>query len=158
MTIYEINKAMQDILDGFEVIDEETGEIMDLSSLDELQMLKEEKCENLACYIKSLKAEADAIAAEAKKLRERHAAIEKKRERLTQYLSDSLAGEKLKSARVSVSYRRSESVNVLDVSVLPEDLCKVKVEPDKEAIKKLLKAGESVDGAELVSNTSTIIK
>lgn len=58
MKLYEINQAIQDVLDGYEVIDPETGEIMGFGSLDELQMMREEKLENIGCYIKSLKADA----------------------------------------------------------------------------------------------------
>ena len=54
MNIYEINKAIEDILeDGFSV-DEETGEILfDESNLNALDAEISEKIENVACYIKN---------------------------------------------------------------------------------------------------------
>ena len=58
MNIYEINKAIEDILeDGFSV-DEETGEILfDESALNALNAEISEKIENVACYIKNLTAD-----------------------------------------------------------------------------------------------------
>ena len=50
-TLYEIN---QDILD---CIDLETGEVFDLDKLQNLQMEKNEKIENIALLIKNLKSD-----------------------------------------------------------------------------------------------------
>ena len=52
MTIYEINNAI------LNCIDMETGEIIDTEQLDKLQMDRDTKFENVACWIKDLKAEA----------------------------------------------------------------------------------------------------
>ena len=49
---------------------------------------------------------------------------------------------------------KSESVQVEDVLLLPSSMTRVKVEPDKTRIKKALKAGQEVAGAELVSKVS----
>ena len=51
MTLYEIDDAI------LNCIDEETGEIIDAEQLDKLYMEKEEKLENIALWIKDLKAE-----------------------------------------------------------------------------------------------------
>ena len=55
MTLYEINNAI------LECVDMETGEIIDSDKLSELQMAFDEKIENVALWIKDLKAESEAI-------------------------------------------------------------------------------------------------
>ena len=51
----------------------------------------------------------------------------------------------------TVSYRKSEGVVIDDETKIPEEYMRVKVErtPDKETLKKLLKAGESVAGVRM---------
>ena len=63
MNIYQIDAAIQACLDmdTDELVDMDTGEIL---SLDALQMEREQKLENVACYIKNLTADADALKAE----------------------------------------------------------------------------------------------
>ena len=57
MTLYEIDKAIM------ECVDLETGEIIDTEQLDKLTMEREAKLENVACWIKELKVEAEALKA-----------------------------------------------------------------------------------------------
>ena len=73
-------------------------------------------------------------------------------ERCTEYLANNFDREKYETAKVKLSWRKSESVNVPDVTLLPEEYRRVKevVEADKKAIKDALKAGEAIAGAELV--------
>ena len=58
MTLYEIDKAILDF--EFEV-DEESGEILNASELDELQMARDDKIEGISLWIKNLEAEKEAI-------------------------------------------------------------------------------------------------
>jgi hypothetical protein len=46
----------------------------------------------------------------------------------------------------------------LDVSTLPTEYQKIKIEADKTAIKKALEAGEKIDGCVLVEKDNVIIK
>ena len=55
MTIYDIDNAI------LECIDMETGEIIDTDKLNELELERESKIEGVACWIKDLKAEAEAL-------------------------------------------------------------------------------------------------
>lgn len=56
--------------------------------------------------------------------------------------------------------RTTESISVIDESLIPEELLRVKTTtaPDKAAIKAAIKSGAEVPGAELVKNTSWSIK
>lgn len=160
MTLYEIDQAIQYIVNN--AIDAETGEILDedmTAKLDELQMAREQKCENIACWIKDLTADAKAIREEEKALADRRRIIENKTERLKAYLRYALNGDKLATPRCSVSYRKSQQVDVMLLDVVPEEFLRFKdPEPDKTKIKDALKAGENVPGCALVETVSMIIK
>ena len=149
MTLYEINNAITEVLEG--AIDPETGEILNedlVAAYEQLQLDRSTKVENIACFIKNLKAESEAIKGEVKNLQARQKANENKAEHLKEYLAFCLQGEKFSSPKASVSFRRSEAVNVLDIDQLPEDFLRFKEpEADKTKIKDALKAGQTIPGA-----------
>lgn len=153
MTIYEIDQAIM------ECVDLETGEIIDTEQLDRLQMERDAKLENVACWIKELKIEAEALKNEKQALEKRQKVAENKIESLKKYLAYTLDGKAFKSTRASVSFRTSESVEIDDIYAVDENYLRYKEpEADKTAIKEALKAGKTVAGATLVENTSVIIK
>ena len=158
MTIYEINEQI------LNCIDPETGEIIDIDKLNELELERDAKIENVACWIKELKAEAEAIKAEKLALAERQKVAENKAESLKKWLAFALNGEKFKTAKCSVSFRKSEVVEITDEGLNNlmkehDELLTYKApEPNKTAIKQALKDGLSVQGVRLGCNTSVIIK
>ena len=153
MTLYEIDQKLLDC------IDLETGEILNEERLNELQMERDEKVEKVALWIKELKAEAEALKAEKQSFADRQRAAENKIESLKKWLADALNGEKFKTTKVAVSFRKTKSVEVADIFALDENYVKYS-EPtaDKAAIKKAIEAGEIVKGAQLVEGTSISIK
>ena len=153
MTIYEINQAIM------ECVDLETGEIIDTEQLDKLTMERETKLENVACWIKELKVEAEALKAEKQRLAERQKVAENKMESLKNYLAYALDGQAFKTTRASVTFKKSQAVEIVDIYKLDENYLRYKEpEADKTAIKEALKQGKTVAGATLVENTSVIIK
>lgn len=66
----------------------------------------------------------------------------------------------LKSPTLKISFRKSESVIIQDMSQLDERFIKTKTtkDVDKVAIKQAIKDGEAVQGAELVTNNNIQIK
>ena len=159
MTIYEIDNEIMSC------IDMETGEVIDTEKLNDLQMERDEKIENVALWIKELKAEAEAIKNEKQALADRQRVAENKAESLKNWLAYALNGEKFKTSKCSVSYRNSESVEVTEEGLEAlmrehEDLLTYKTpEPNKKAIKDAIKNdGLTVAGVQLVQKTSTIIK
>lgn len=152
-TLYEIDEAI------LACIDQETGEIIDGEKLDALQIEREEKLESVALWIKDLKAEAEALKAEKQAFAERQKAAESKAESLKKWLADALAGEKFKTTKVAVSFRKTQSVQVSDIWELDEKFVKY-AEPtaDKAAIKAAIKAGEEVNGATLIESVSLSVK
>lgn len=159
MTLYEIDNAI------LECIDFETGEIIDTDKLDKLQMERETKIENVALWVKDLKAEAEAIKAEKLALAERQKVAENKAESLKKWLAFALNGEKFKTAKCAIRFMTTKSVEVTDEGLEnlmrggnDELLTYGKPEPNKTAIKQAIKDGLNVQGVQLVQNTSTIIK
>jgi hypothetical protein len=151
MTLYEINEEMMNC------IDPETGEV-DIDQLNALQMLREDKIESIALWIKDLKAEAEALKAEKLAFQARQAAAENKAESLKNYLANALNGEKFKTTRCAVSFRKAEKVEITDELELPPEFTTVEIKADKTAIKQAIKNGQKVAGAYLVESTSCIIK
>lgn len=153
MTLYEIDQKLLDC------IDLETGEILNEERLNELQMERNEKLEKVALWIKELNAEADALKAEKQAFADRQKAAENKAGSLKKWLANALAGEKFKTTKVMVSFRKTKNVEVADIFALDENYVKYS-EPtaDKAAIKKAIEAGEIVKGAQLVEGTSISIK
>lgn len=154
-TLYELAdnyKAVKDMLDTAET-DEDLQALMD--TLDAINDALEVKVENTLWVIETLKAEKEMFT----KLANDAATAKKKRdaniERLKHYIDEQLqkAGiEKLQAGAFKLSYRKSESVLITDDQAIPDIYLKVKKEADKTAIKKAIKEGLEVDGAELVTN------
>ena len=160
MTLWEIDKRINEILENDFYIDEETGEVFLPESLDDLSVERTEKIENIALYIKNLKSEAEAIKSEVESLKSRADIKKKKAERLTDYLDKILCGEKLETPKVALSYRKSTSVNIENEEIIPDEFMTIKTEkkPNKVAIAKSLKNGETVIVCELVEKQNLQIK
>jgi hypothetical protein len=153
MKLYEIDEAI------LNCIDLETGEVIDTEQLDKLTMERETKLENVACWIKELKAEAEALKAEKMVFAKRQQIAENKMESLKKYLAYALDGQAFKTTRASVTFRKSQAVEIADIYKLDENYLRYKEpEADKTAIKEAIKQGKTVAGATLVENTSVIIK
>lgn len=152
-TLYEIDEEI------LNCVDMETGEIIDVERLGQLQLAREDKVEGIALWIKNLLSDADAIKSEEEKLAQRRKANENKVKNLKEYLSKFLNGQKFKTPKVSISYRKSESVEVTDLSKLDDDYLKF-AEPtvDKTKVKKALKAGTVLQGVSLVENQNIQIR
>ena len=157
MNLYAINDLITQAFES--AVDMETGEIVNAEAyeaLDSLQMAFDQKAEGILLWIKNLTAEAEALKKEKLAFSERQAAAERKAESLKKYISGVLCGNKFQTEKVSVTWRKSEAVeyagNVYD---LPEELLKYK-EPEinKTELKKRLKAGEVIAGAELVQRNN----
>ena len=160
--IYEID---QDILD---CVDMETGEILDTEKLTALQMERERKLEGVALWVKDLSAEAAAVKEEADKLTARKRALDNKITAIKSWLLIALDGEKLKTPRCNVYQTHSQRVSVANEEELVKFLQTLN-EPDKflrfrepelrkDEIKKALKEGTIIPGAELEETKSVVIK
>lgn len=151
--LYEIDTQITECFDA------DTGELLDAEKLENLMIEKENKLENVALWIKNLKADAAMYKAEKTAFAERQAAAERKAESLTMWLKNALDGQKFKTEKTEVSFRKTSKVEVLDIWELNEDFVKYSdPTPDKAAIKRAIKAGEDVKGAKLIDDISMTIK
>ena len=130
-----------------------------METLNALQMERDKKIENVGLFVKNAKSDAEAIAAEIKRLTERKRVLENKAEGAKEWLKLALAGEKFTAPKVAISFRNTESVKVDEIGQIPEQFLRYKEpEADKTAIKQAIKAGEEVPGAHIEASTSITIK
>nr|DAF03036.1 MAG TPA: resistance protein [Caudoviricetes sp.] len=152
MTLYEIDSAIMGCMD------EETGEIIE-GAMEELELDNIQKAENIALSIKNDAAMAKALKEEIDKLTQRLRTCNNGIDSKKKYLPYLLGDKKLKTARVSVSYRNSESVTIDDLGSLTEEYIRIpEPKADKTAIKKAIKAGETVTGAHIETSKSVIVR
>lgn len=128
------------------------------------------KAENLACYIKQLKAEAETLKKEKLAFAKRQAQKEKQAEKLTKYLLSSMqaAGKtKIDMPRAVITVKRnapslviSDELGLVDWLMKNNDkLLKYEMPTVKKAeVKKQLKAGEEIPFVQLESKSSVTIK
>lgn len=152
-TLYEIDRRI------LALVDEETGEITDFEQLDKLQLERDEKIENIALWIKNLKSDEESYKTEKQSFEDRQRQAKQKRESLERYLTAVLNGEKFKTAKVECSFRKSQRIEVDDISSLPDEFLKYKdPEADKTAIKEAIKEGKEIAGARVVIALNLQIK
>ena len=155
-TLYELTDALK----NFELdIDEDTGEILNSDELDALELERDTKIENIALWIKNLVSDAEAYKREKDNFNAKEKAAKNKADRLKAYLEAVLAGDKFKSDRVIISYRKSESLNIEDGAEVPALYLK-EVAPtvDKMALKEAIKEGAVIDGVTIVEKQNMQIR
>ena len=160
MTLYEIDEAI------LALVNPETGEIEDMNRLDELQMERSRKLENVALWIKDLESDSSAIQEEEKNLRKRREQADRKAKRLRRWLHEALGGQKFSTPRAAVSYRRSTSLEIDDEESFaqwcqenrPDLLKQPKPEINRPAVREALEKGEELWGAGLKENENLIIR
>ena len=168
MKLYEISNTYKSFLDAVE-----SGEIPEEAITDTLAGIDgefEDKADNIACYIKSLLSEAQAIKNEVDILIERADAKKHKAERLTDYLYQQfkIAGKtKMETPRNVLQIKNNPpSVQIADADSFTQwakgnasNLLAYKEPlPDKKAIKQALQDGQQIPGAELVRGDKLAIK
>lgn len=165
MTLYEIDKRIEDAMKR--AIDPETGEIINdeaMAELEQLDMERPIKIENIAMYIKNLEADADVEDAKAKPFEDeakKFKAIAKRSRNeansLRHYLKQHLHGEAFEGKYIKISFRKSEGVVVNDLTKIPPYY--LNTSPDIASIRAALKLDpESVPGAVLEERQNIQIK
>lgn len=174
MNLFDIDNRLITLVE--ENFDPETGEILEGNELrqriDEVNMSLNDKISNIACYIKNLKSDADALKAEKDKLAKRQKSAENQAEWLKRYLDsylqsvinpDELPKFKYKDEKCVVGYRKSESVNITDLNSIPQEYIKPhelsESDVNKTAIKDAIKKnGKTVNGAEIIQKENISIR
>lgn len=154
MNLFEINREILDCIDA------ETGELLDIEKFDMLQLTMQEKVENLGLWVKNLEADKEALKAEENAFKERRQSVERQIENKKKYLSAILNGSPFETARLKISFRKSEVLEIAPEAVIPEEWLKYK-EPDvdKAGLKKAIKSGEvEIDGVSILQRQNIGIK
>lgn len=168
-SLYEINQTYKSFLDQIA-----SGDIPEEAIADTLEALDGEfdaKADDIACYIKQLLSDAQAIKAESENLAERAAAKKRKADSLQNYLYQQMkvrGKDKLETTRNVLKIRKNPpSVQIDDEAAFigwaqtehKTDFLTIK-DPtvNKTAVKEALKAGMEIPHAQLVSSEKLTIK
>ena len=160
MKIYEIPFAMRQALERIEV-DAETGEILNADELNAVTIDATEKIASTAKFIREQEAEMKAMKQAIDDIKAR---MDSKKHRIEYLKNLTLAAVTttgtVETADIRVSLRKTESVEVSDIEDLPKDFVtqKVSFAADKMAIKRAIKSGQEIAGAQLVVGHSLQIK
>ena len=151
--LYEIDSEI------LNCIDQETGEILDEERLSQLEMERDTKIENVALWYRNLLSDAEQYKAEKKRFEQLERSSLAKAGNLKEWLTYALQGNKFKTTRVNISYRKSDSVKINNAALVPEKYL-VYNDPtiNKTLVKKALKDGIAVTGAELEVKQNIQIK
>jgi len=166
MKLYEISEQLWDFKKSFE-----NGEIPPEAFNDTLESIEGEfdrKADDIACLIKQMEADGNAIKTEGEALKKRADSKFKIAGRLKDYLKNQMQimeKNAFETSRNKVTIRK----NPHSVECLPEFLDWAKIEaahllkfkepePDKKIIKELLKSGDTVMFAKLVQTERIDIK
>ena len=159
-TLFEITQEVQELASLLEE-GELTPELEQQLAItrDELDA----KAENYVKVIRQVEGDISVIDAEIKRLQGIKEAKVKVVNRMKESLSTAMTAfmvDKIETSLMKLFFRKSESVEILDDSLVPDQykLSRVVVNPDKILIKKLIKSGESVPGAEVVEKFNLQIK
>ena len=152
-TLFEINNEILDC------IDLETGEIIAPEKLEALQMDRHEKLRNIAFVALNAAADAKAYEEQEKKFAARKRSAKATVEWAKETLARELAGQKMKEAEFSISYRKSEAVEVADEAAVPDEFRIPQPDKiDRAALKAALKNGAVIAGAQIVERKNIQIK
>ena len=162
-SIYQIEKEYLSLVD---TLLENGGELTPELETD-LSLNKEQLQTKSTAYsfiIKQLESDINIIDTEIKRLNDLKKSRNKSIERLKESLSTAMIIydiEVLETPLVKISFRNSESVEVLDLSLLDKEYTKVSepvVSADKIKIKEAIKQGINVVGAVLIQSKNLQIK
>lgn len=148
MKLYEINQEINSL------IDEDTGEITDITRFQELQLAENTKLEGLASWIKNNDVDVDALKKEAQILLDRAKVIENKNANTKAFLAKYMIEhgiKKIETPKCVLSFRKSSKVIIDDETNFVDkykntDLVveETKFKIDKKATKNFLKDNMSL--------------
>ncbi|NCC19406.1 MAG: siphovirus Gp157 family protein [Bacteroidia bacterium] len=131
--------------------------------LDTLNIELENKAKNIFMLMKNIEAPIQAIDDEIERLTKMKKSYQAKTNNLKNYISYTMQKngiEKIESDIVKFSFRKSETIEIIDESMIPSEFINIKEVKtvDKIAIKKAIKAGNNVRGVECLVHKNLQIK
>lgn len=158
-TLYEMTESAAQLYELFS-----NGDIPEEALNDTLEAMgASDKIEDYCHVINQLNSDISMFDNEIKRLQAKEKTAKNGVERMKSALSGYMSATqntKLKAGVYSLSFRKSESVLIKDLSELPQEYVRIETKrtPDKTAIKTAIKAGQTVAGAELQVNQNLQIK
>lgn len=161
MNLYEITNLENQIEQLAAANDGELTEEM-FQSLVEAETQSLVQIENLCKYIRTLQLGIDMCEHEEERISKMKDKAAKRIKGIEKYLTPYVVKHgKIKSGTFTLTTRKSESVEITDDKQIPVAYMHeipIQLKPDKAMIKKDLKAGKAVPGAELKENDNLQIK
>ena len=156
-TLYELTDQYK-MLQNF--IEENNVEGFELA-LSQIQGEISEKLEGYAMVLKNIESDIAGIKAEEKRLADRRKATESNLARIKGNMTDALLtveGNRVKTEKFTFSFRKSTSVQIENDATIPPQFIKVEKTISRSELAKALKAGEQIEGAQLIENQSLSIR
>ena len=166
MTLYEIEQEILNCvkLPSGDMVNTDTGEVIDVQAWENLKMERSKKIENTVLFIKNLEADAQAFKQEADEFYKRMKQAKTKAESLKKLIDASLCGNTFETNKCKVSYRKTTSVTLDDRFIewakknADEYLKYSEPEANKTAIKKAIYSGVVFEFAKLSEHNKIQIK
>lgn len=168
MKLYELSNEVQALDELYNsCVDEETGEIKDAETLEELEkgilIQLENKGAGLVQYFRNTDTTLDTIDAEIKRLQGLKKSLKNKVDNFKSYIifnMERMGVKKIETGLGTLSLRASKSVDIYDEDLIDKKFVTQVIEEkiSKTDLKKAIEAGEEVQGARVVSKNSLQIK
>ena len=160
MRLYEIDNNFRAL---WQKIAEQEGEITeeDMQALNDLELAKNDKLEGYGVIIREMETEIAECDAEVNRIKELAQTKRNKVERLKKYLQEFMIHneiDKFESVKVKLSFRKSQILEFMEGAELPDELMRIKKEPDKVAIKDYIEHGGQLKGVFLLDKQNIQIK
>ena len=160
MTLFEMSNAARKLYDLLEA--EEIDEQILTDTLESIGV--SEKLESYIHVQRQIESEIAAFDAEIKRMQDKKKVLENRVERLKQATKDFMLVTNQKKASAglfTLSLRENKSCEILDASKIPSEYLRqipATTEPDKKAMLQALKDGKQIDGVNLKSSFSVMVK
>ena len=155
MNLYTINETLNAMLEmiGERLLEGQEPTEAEREAVFSLQGDLPEKLADCGKYVKNATADSEALKAEIERLTARKRAIDNRAEWLKASMLSVMQEhniERIDDLVMPLRLQNSpDSVVIKDLDLIPEEYTKVKIEANKTAIAKALKAGAVIDGAVL---------
>ena len=158
MSLYQLTSDFSQLMEA------EAEDEIAMALVDMLAGEIETKAENICKLVKVLESTAASFKDEEKRIAERRKSLENKSARIREYMRDRLLSasiDKLNAGTFKVSVGLVGSCIIDDITQLPPRFITIIPEqynPDKNAIKAAIKAGDTVPGAHIEASYTMTIK
>lgn len=153
--LWTIEETLEALLDSVDTCPEELRPELE-AKIAEYVAKEAAKVDRVAAVLTQLENVQANAKAEIERLQARRRSAENAAGRLEHYILRVLAerGGRLKGANVTLSIRRSEALVITDPSAIPDEWRRTTLVTDipKDPIKRALKAGQEIPGAQLVEH------